>query len=197
MAPSRNTSTMVAVRMSVTSGMLRSSAIWQSGSTLITPQDKASRRFLETRSSRKSGTRLTASIKESRPPASRQRDHLGRPDRAKSLAARSSLARSWYARAPAMDSRVDTAAIRILGLSGARSLGLRPRLRLSALRAFAASMAGKGRDTCRFPVRIGGEIRPRICSIPDQIGVRHQSQNCQGARPRPATHTARPRRRSD
>src|SRR5258707_15830264 len=72
---------MVAVRMSVTSGMLRSSAIWQSGSTLITPPDKASRRLFETRSSRKSGTRLTASIGESRPPASRRRDHLRRPDR--------------------------------------------------------------------------------------------------------------------
>src|SRR5262249_13807572 len=63
-----------------TSGMLRSSAIWQSGSTLISPQEKASRRSFETRFSRKSGTRLTASIKESRPPASRQGDHLGRPD---------------------------------------------------------------------------------------------------------------------
>src|SRR5215475_7392142 len=73
--------TMVAVRMSVTSDMLRSSAIWQSVSTLISPQEKASRRSFETRFSRKSGTRLTASIKESRPPASRQRDHLGRPDR--------------------------------------------------------------------------------------------------------------------
>src|SRR6516164_80952 len=66
---------------SVTSDMLRSSAIWQSVSTLISPQEKASRRSFETRFSRKSGTRLTASIKESRPPASRQRDHLGRPDR--------------------------------------------------------------------------------------------------------------------
>src|SRR5258707_15871000 len=72
---------MVAVRMSVTSGMLRSSAIWQSGSTLITPPDKASRRLFGTRSSRKSGMRLTASIGESRPPASRRRDHLRRPDR--------------------------------------------------------------------------------------------------------------------
>src|SRR5262249_16371543 len=77
--------TMVAVRMSVTSGMLRSSAIWQSGSTLISPQEKASRRSFETRSSRKSGTRLTASIKESRPPASRRRDHLARPDRVRKL----------------------------------------------------------------------------------------------------------------
>ncbi len=63
-------------------GMLRSSAIWQSGSTLITRPDKASRRLFETRSSRKSGTRLTASIKDSRPPAPRRRDHLRRPDRA-------------------------------------------------------------------------------------------------------------------
>src|SRR6516165_10695649 len=69
------------VRMSVTSGMPRSSAIWQSGSILITPPDRASRRLFETRSSRKSGTRLTASIKESRP-AARQRDQLRRPDRA-------------------------------------------------------------------------------------------------------------------
>src|SRR5208337_4343310 len=74
--------TMVAVRMSVTSGMLRSSAFWQSSSTLITPPDKASRRLFETRSSRKSGTRLTASINEARPPASRRRDHPRRPDRA-------------------------------------------------------------------------------------------------------------------
>jgi hypothetical protein len=72
---------MVAVRMSATSGMLRSSVIWQSGSTLITPPDKASRRLFETRYSRKSGTRLTASIKESQPLASRQGDHLRRPDR--------------------------------------------------------------------------------------------------------------------
>src|SRR5439155_9458507 len=64
---------MVAVRMSVTLGMLRSSAIWQSGSTLIMPLDKASRRLFETRSSRKSGTRLNASIEEFRPPASRRR----------------------------------------------------------------------------------------------------------------------------
>src|SRR5260221_715380 len=77
---------MVAVRMSVTSGMLRSSAFWQSSSTLITPPDKASRRLFETRSSRKSGTRLSASIKELRPPASRRRDQLRRPDRAISAA---------------------------------------------------------------------------------------------------------------
>ena len=62
---------LIAARMSVTSGMLRSSAIWQSGSILITPVDKASRRLSETRSSRKSGTRLSASIKEFRPPALR------------------------------------------------------------------------------------------------------------------------------
>jgi len=54
--------------MSVTLGMLRSSAIWQSGSTRITPPEKASRRLFETRSSRKSGTRLNASIEEFRPP---------------------------------------------------------------------------------------------------------------------------------
>ena len=71
---------LIAARMSVTSGMLRSSAIWQSGSILITPLDKASRRLSETRSSRKSGTRLSASIKEFRPPASRREDHLQRPD---------------------------------------------------------------------------------------------------------------------
>ena len=47
--------------------------------------DKASRRLFETRSSRKSGTRLTASTKESRPPASRRRDHLRGPDRQASL----------------------------------------------------------------------------------------------------------------
>src|SRR5262249_51248351 len=68
--------------MSVTSGMPRSSVIWQSGSTLITPPDRASRRLFETRSSKKSGTRLIASIKESRPPAARRRDQLRRPDRA-------------------------------------------------------------------------------------------------------------------
>jgi hypothetical protein len=70
------------VRMLVTSGMPRSSAIWQSGSTLITPPERASRRLFETRSSRKSGTRLTASIKESRQPVARRRDQLRRPDRA-------------------------------------------------------------------------------------------------------------------
>src|SRR5215472_6109559 len=70
------------VRMSVTSGMRRSSAIWQSGSTPITPPDRASRSLFETRSSKKSGTRLIASIKESRPPAARRRDQLRRPDRA-------------------------------------------------------------------------------------------------------------------
>jgi hypothetical protein len=69
-------------------GMLRSSAIWQSGSTLITPPDKASRRLFETRSSRKSGTRLSVSIKESRPPASRRRDHLRRLDRQSGCCAR-------------------------------------------------------------------------------------------------------------
>src|SRR5262245_45488330 len=68
--------------MSVTSGMPRSSVIWQSGSTLIAPPDRASRRLFETRSSKKSGTRLIASIKESRPPAARRRDQLRRPDRA-------------------------------------------------------------------------------------------------------------------
>ena len=69
------------VRMSVTSGMPRSSAIWQSGSILITPPDRVSRRLFETRSSKKSGTRLIASIKESRP-AARRRDQLRRPDEA-------------------------------------------------------------------------------------------------------------------
>src|SRR5260370_19527098 len=72
---------MMAVRRSLTSGMLRSSAIWQSGFTLITPPEKASRRLFETRFSRKSGSRLTASIKESRPPVSRPRDHLRRLER--------------------------------------------------------------------------------------------------------------------
>src|SRR5262249_1125143 len=72
----------VALRMSVTSGMPRSSVIWQSGSTLIAPPDRASRRLFETRSSKKSGTRLIASIKESRPPAARRRDQLRPPDRA-------------------------------------------------------------------------------------------------------------------
>jgi hypothetical protein len=61
--------------------MLRSSAIWQSSSTLIAPPDKASRRLSETRSSSKSGARLTASIKESRPPAPRRGNHLRRLDR--------------------------------------------------------------------------------------------------------------------
>ena len=56
------------------------SAIWQSGSTLITPLGKASKRLSETRFSRKSGTRLSASIKGSRLPASRPCDHLRRPD---------------------------------------------------------------------------------------------------------------------
>src|SRR5262249_16176684 len=69
----------------VTSGTLRSSAIWQSGSTLITPPEKGSRRSFEMRSSRKSGTRLTASTKESRAPASRRRDHFREPDRQASL----------------------------------------------------------------------------------------------------------------
>jgi hypothetical protein len=68
-------------RQSATSGMLRSSAIWQNGSTLITPPDKASRKLFETSSSGKSGTRLIASIKESRPPAPRRRHHLRRLDR--------------------------------------------------------------------------------------------------------------------
>src|SRR6266516_6334166 len=72
---------MLTVRTSATSGMLRSSAIWQSGSTLITPPDKASRKLFETSSSRKSGTRLIASIKESRLPAPRRRDHLRQLDR--------------------------------------------------------------------------------------------------------------------
>jgi len=62
--------------------ILRSSAIWQSGSTRITALDKELRRWSETRSSRKSGTRLSASIKEFRPLAWRRRDHLRRPDHA-------------------------------------------------------------------------------------------------------------------
>src|SRR5262245_3471210 len=66
---------MVAVRMSPNSDMVRSSAIWRSGSTRIAPRDAASRRLFETTSSRKSGTRLAASIKDSR-----QRDHLRQPD---------------------------------------------------------------------------------------------------------------------
>src|SRR5437660_121071 len=78
---------MVALTKSVTSGMLRSSAIWQSGSTLITPLDKASRRLFETRFSRKSGTRLSDSIKEFRASASRRRNHLRRPDQALKLQA--------------------------------------------------------------------------------------------------------------
>src|SRR6266699_5283125 len=77
---------MVVVRMSATSGMLRSSAIWQNGSTLITPPDKASKRLFETRFSRKSGARLSASIRASRPPAPRRGDHLRRlADRAKEV----------------------------------------------------------------------------------------------------------------
>jgi hypothetical protein len=50
--------------------------------TLITRLGKASRRLSETRFSRKSGTRLSASIKESRAPASRRRNHLRRPNQA-------------------------------------------------------------------------------------------------------------------
>src|SRR5215831_1385530 len=83
-----------ALRMSVTSGMPRSSVIWQSGSTLIAPPDRASRRLFETRSSKKSGTRLIASIKESRPPAARRRDQLRRPDRAIRRSARPSTTRT-------------------------------------------------------------------------------------------------------
>src|SRR5262249_39524745 len=60
--------------------MFRSSAIWQNGSTLITHPDKASKRRFETRSSRKSGARLSGSIKESRSPALRRDDHLRRPE---------------------------------------------------------------------------------------------------------------------
>src|SRR5262245_43212102 len=67
--------TMVAVRMPPNSDMLRSGAIWQSSSTLIAPPDEASRKLFETTSSRKSGTRLAASIKDSP-----QRDHLRQPD---------------------------------------------------------------------------------------------------------------------
>src|SRR5262249_59685978 len=52
---------MVIVRMSVTSSMFRSSAIWQNGSTLITHPDKASKRLFETRSSRNPGARLSGS----------------------------------------------------------------------------------------------------------------------------------------
>src|SRR5215471_4382905 len=74
--------------------MPRSSVIWQSGSTLITPPDRASRRLFETRSSKKSGTRLIASIKESRPPAARRRDQLRRPDRAIRRSARPSTTRT-------------------------------------------------------------------------------------------------------
>src|SRR5262249_22013646 len=72
---------MVVVRMSATSGMVRSSAIWQNGSTLITPPDKASKRLFETSSSKKSGARLSASITASRPPAPRRGEHLRRLDR--------------------------------------------------------------------------------------------------------------------
>src|SRR4029450_2987754 len=63
--------------MSATSGMLRSSAFWRSSSTRTTPPEKASRRSFATSSSRKSGTRSSASMKEA--PASR--DQLQRPDR--------------------------------------------------------------------------------------------------------------------
>ena len=70
----------------------------QSSSTLITPPDKASRRLFETRSSRKSGMKLAASIKDSRPPISRRRGHLRRLDQV-SAAPRCSpvggLAASW------------------------------------------------------------------------------------------------------
>src|SRR5262245_13449631 len=82
---------MVPLRTLVTSDILRSSAIWQSGSTRITAPDKELRRLSETSSSRKSGTRLSASIKEFRPLASRLRDHLRRRDRAISLLAASRL----------------------------------------------------------------------------------------------------------
>src|SRR5262245_55980373 len=68
--------------MSATSGMVRSSAIWQNGSTLITPPDKASKRLFETRSSKKSGARLSSSITASRPPAPRWGEHLRRLDSA-------------------------------------------------------------------------------------------------------------------
>jgi hypothetical protein len=53
-----------------------------SSSILITPLDKASRRLSETRSLRKSGTRLSASIKECLPPAPGRRNHPRGPDRA-------------------------------------------------------------------------------------------------------------------
>src|SRR5262245_50145884 len=72
---------MVAVRMSVTSGMLRSSATWQSSSTLIMPPDKASRSLFETRYLSKSGARLNALIEESRRPAPRRGNHHRRLDR--------------------------------------------------------------------------------------------------------------------
>src|SRR6266498_1442252 len=51
----------------------------------------------------------------------------------------------------------------ILGTLRRKSLGLRLPLRLSGLRAFTASNGRGvgGRDTCRFPVRIGGKIRPK------------------------------------
>jgi hypothetical protein len=55
-------------------------AIWQSSFSLIAPPDKASRRLFETTSSRKSGTRLAASIK-----GSPQRDHLREPDPLRAL----------------------------------------------------------------------------------------------------------------
>src|SRR6266550_2937477 len=50
------------------------------------PRGKASRKLFETRSSKKSGTRLSASIKEFRQPASRRRNHPRRPDQAISAA---------------------------------------------------------------------------------------------------------------
>src|SRR5262245_40801527 len=61
--------TVVAVRMSPNSDMLRSSAIWQSSFILIAPPDEASRRLFEATCSKKSGTKSTASIEDPRQPA--------------------------------------------------------------------------------------------------------------------------------
>src|SRR5262245_28049040 len=71
---------MVPLKTQPNSDILRLSAIWQSGFIPITRPEKASRRLFETRSSRKSGTRLIVSIR-----GARRRDHLQRPDRQASL----------------------------------------------------------------------------------------------------------------
>src|SRR5262245_5770437 len=72
--------TVVAVRMSPNSDMLRSSAIWQSSFILIAPPDEASRRLFEATCSKKSGTKSTASIEDPRQP-----DRVQQPDQRPSL----------------------------------------------------------------------------------------------------------------